>query len=455
MEIQIDNLELIRTIVRKNRIKDANLVTGFSVKKFLRNKILSKSDLPLSNYKLENNQYRVFAHQNILSSFTNILKHLEIKKGGVILSHPFLPVELVDNLITDDYKVKSLEIEEKTLTTNFKIVQDFCENNPNPDLVIFYSFTDLFKEVKETIEYLKSKSIKVLIVDNNPFITSEFYEVINSINDGAYIQIVGTSPVSYILKEALDIKVKEEDFYLSWVYSTNLVSALKIEEIKNLEEQQDFLDLLLYYMDSKDSLEEYNIENLKKKNPIFEAKKKALSVRNLLLDTVIFNKDYQQIYTIVSKRKIGPITFGKKKTFDKEKLDKDFIEKYSQLSKDNLADYWFDIYFALRLELNNWIEKDLTQMYNHIKTTHQNIMSVTQEIDAKHSEYGISYYNLGRIPCAFYVYSKKEKQLDLYKMYKENGIDMYTIPKAHQIFIDLDNKGIVKKIQDTCLVKKY
>jgi hypothetical protein len=436
------DIDLIREVLRRNRVKDNNLITSFFAKRFLKQKIFSKAAIPLTNIKLKNGQYKAYTHQSMLASFSSAIEKLHLEARSKIICHPLLPVELVDYLIAEKYEVVPLAISEDTLTTSLDLIKpslagsnlfaSLSSSSPvtPASLYILYSFTDLYNEVIDCVKAIEEAGSKTLVLDLNPFVTSEFYKLIDELTEGAYIQLTGPSIAPYILNKTLGIELDNTDLYVSWVYSNDLATAFTIEELDNYDLQQEFLDMYLFYLD--------------KANPI----KGGLSkFKNFFVNNVIHLKDYELAYT--PKKTKGQKRY--KKEFNLDLFKADFLEKYEQISKQALPDYWLELYFTLNLELNNWIDKELGQMEVHIQDNLNSLRMLTKTFQNLYPDLNIKYPNLeGRLPCAFFLYTKDINAV--YTLYLNSSIDMYKLPDMHTKFA---SNPYLLGILSGCLVKKF
>jgi hypothetical protein len=429
VEFNFDSTQIktVKDLLVKNNMRGDRLINGILTKKFLETKILNKSLKPLTNIKLKNKLYQSFAFNTLEAIFEFFLDKLNLEKGSFCLVHPMLPEKLVDILINKGIEFEFLKIQKSTLNTTFTLLN----LNKKPDGIIYFSFSDLWQEIKECIVNTEVLGVKNLIIDLNPFITEEFFDLVDSLQTGAYIQLTGLSMVPYIINSCTGIELEQSDLYLGWIMVQDTLSALNRNDLTASQEQLKFLNMLGFLIEQKTI-----------------AKTTIQKITTLVNTTILYSEDYYKKYSYPIKGKFFNL-LGSKNQFDQEAFMVDFYKLYVIIQNQPLADYWFNIYFDLDISLNNWIDKDMYQIQKYLEGQ---LLSITQsalEIKKLIPSLNFELAPFNRKSCAMLVYSSD--LLTCYQAFLNKGHTFYTLPPIHNL---AKNDPQINTLIESCLVKK-
>lgn len=216
--------------------------TGIGIKKYFKKNLFSlKPDL--QNPSLKSSQWSGYCHFCLGQSFTNLLQKQNLRPNKQILMHPLLPASLVETLKQEPCDLLTLDIQKDTLNWSTQDLEDFVSQNQT-ELVVFYVFNGLYREVAKMLTSLKARHIPAIVIVDNSDINWEFFEVLESLELGGLIWNAGQDFLSKNLNQTLANKLKPR----TWYFSINLEKrSLSLLEYHLSDSQKGYQDLVKNY----------------------------------------------------------------------------------------------------------------------------------------------------------------------------------------------------------------
>lgn len=225
------NIEKIQ-IIDKYIQSPAGLYTGLSIKKFIKQKVLSL-DPSFKNVAIEAGRWSAYAHTNLAISFTNLLDKHRIGTGDHVLVHPLLNPVLVNILINRGVLVDTIDIDKNTLgwkTSYFRLqLQKKKMKKQSYDLIIQINFAGLSESLSAQLSLSQAQQIPTLIVFENPFLTPSDFDLLSKLSIGSVLLPWQIQTMSEYIQEVVgsQIQVAKRSVILSWFMESRTSAILE------------------------------------------------------------------------------------------------------------------------------------------------------------------------------------------------------------------------------------
>lgn len=217
---------------------------GLSIKKYI-NKEIFGLQKNFRNSAISSRRWSAYCHYSEIITFKNLLDKHHIEYDDTVLIHPLCPVDFVDEVIARGYKVTSLDIQKTDCNFDPKTLISFLKDAKSkgsaPSLVVFYSTTGLYENIKKSVEEIQKLTIPSLVIIDNPSLNISLLELFDTLTLGSVIWNVGDSFLDEQLNQVLDDPLPSQNWYLSWFLETRTRSSLEY----HLSDSQDTFEPVL------------------------------------------------------------------------------------------------------------------------------------------------------------------------------------------------------------------
>jgi hypothetical protein len=295
-----------------------SLYSGLAIKKYITKSYFEPLDLQLSN-PISAGRYSVYAHNQIVPSFKNLVEKHKISAHSNTLVHPLLDLDLVSILDRTGTSLVTLDIDKSTLnwsTAFLKLALTKASISGKPlDQVIMVCHSGLTEEILEQLKLFGDSNIQVLLIFAFENLSITNFECFKELKLGSILFYSGED---FLAKHLLDLNSKDTSFFprkliLSLFIESRASSILEYQ----MKDEQNIYTLLL---------ESYFLLLKKKTNAIdFTAGFQTF------LDNVL-SKDIKDFRNIVSRKNI-----------DFEQVRKQLVTSYMKSQTKAVPDCVFEL----------------------------------------------------------------------------------------------------------------
>ena len=402
-----ENNEVIKKILFGAKVKAGQFFTQIPAKKFYKKYILSQSTIAINNKLISDGEYTINAFGSMLVAFKNTFESFGISSGDTVLAHPFMPVEIIDNLKNDGINVIFYSIDVDTLSIlkpNLKSLIDIQK----PKLILHYSINQLLDEIKDELDFINQHNTQLLIIDNNTQHNLEYFELINDMSSGAYIQLLSNNLVSQLMNNMLGIEVPKKPIYLSLKLGEDLYNSIAPRVNKHKLLHSEFADTIYQ---------------------------------------LLFNQ--QQSKGIMSSIKDSLIkqTLSSQKNLTHEQLIESFGQIYNRTCDDMVPDYIFELIITLDLVVDSQSYNANLQLIQNINSKKLKIKNLIDNHQQDGAAITIPKACMERPVSAFHFGSEDQKHW--YNTLKYGGLEFYRLPIPHDDLFNLLDDNINEVINKT------
>jgi hypothetical protein len=392
------NIDTVKNIIFAAKVKGGKFFTHIAAKKYFKKNILTQTNTPLNNKIIINGDYDIKAYGSMINGIKDYLNTLELTANEVIMIHPFTPVEIVDVIKGLGLKIIFYTIDSDTLSLtkesfeNMVIVQ-------KPKLIIHYTINQLLAEITQEIEFVEKNKTELLIIDNNTSHNSEYFELINTMQSGAYYQLLSDNFQNQIIDDLTGINVEKNSIYINLIFGKDLLTSITPKVIPNLELHNELADTLYQ---------------------------------------LLFNQEKQKGIVNSLRNSLIKQTLSSQKNMTITQLNESFEQIFNRIKNDEIPDYIFELVNSLDIKIDSQdliLNKNLLENRNSKKLKIQNIIQNNQKDS-----------NLATIPksCVFRdvttFHIQSQDQKEWYNTLKYGGLVFYRLPYPHDdIFNSLDS----------------
>jgi hypothetical protein len=393
-----ENMETVKKIIFAAKVKGGKFFTQIAAKKYFKKSILSQSTSPITNLLLLNNEFEYSAYGSMINAFKDCIANLNIQSGATILTHPFTPIEIVNTLKNNGNKIVFYSIDVDTLSiekNNFQNIIQFQK----PTLVIHYSINQLLSEIQSELEFLDKNNTQLLVIDNNTVHNSEYFELINSMQSGSYIQLLSDNITAQILHDLTGIEVDRSSVYTVLNFGHDLLNSITPKANKNLLLHSELADTLYQ---------------------------------------LLFNQQTKKGIMDTLKNSLIKQTLSSQKNLTQAQLVESFNQIYNKTNKEMIPDYIFELINTLELTIDNQTSIDNAQSITNMNSKKLKIQNLIDNHQQKESIVTIPKPCMLRSPTAFHFSSQDQKYW--YNTLKYGGLEFYRLPSPHDdLFNTLDD----------------
>ncbi len=299
------NIKKIK-LLDKYLINPVGLYTGMAIKKYFTKFVVNRYNIELSS-SLQSGRYSAYAHNQLFSSFQNIITKHNLGIANHLLVHPLLEAQMLNYLESLNAKISFQDIDKSSLnlTTNFlKLNLIKYKNLKQPvDHIILICHSGLSDEVIEQVQLANSMDIKVIIIFPNSVITPQNYEVLTKLRLGSIIFNMGED----FLASHLSQVVVTPDSFLPRIWFLGIYIETRASSVLeyHLKDSQN-----IYY----NLLDKYLILLRKKEGSV-----NLMSTFSGIMDTV-FSNEPKDLRKVINRKKVD---------FNQIKLDLEQLYKES------------------------------------------------------------------------------------------------------------------------------
>ena len=330
------NIKKIK-LLDKYLINPVGLYTGMAIKKYFTKFVVNRYNIELSS-SLQSGRYSAYAHNQLFSSFQNIITKHNLGIANHLLVHPLLEAQMLNHLESLNTKISFQDIDKSSLnlTTNFlKLNLIKYKNLKQPvDHLILICHSGLSDELIEQIQLANNMDIKVIIIFPNSVITPQNYEVLTKLRLGSIIFNMGEDFLASHLSQVIATpkSFSPRTWFLAIYIETRASSVLEY----HLKDSQN-----IYY----NLLDKYLILLRKKEGAI-----NLMSTFSGIMDTV-FSNEPKDLRKVINRKKI-----------DYNQIKFDLEHLYKESSSLAIPDAVFDIEnnFSLSSERENYKDYMIT-----------------------------------------------------------------------------------------------
>lgn len=212
---------IFNTLLKPNR-----WYTGNSIKTWIRSNLFLPDLGNQLNQNLQTNRWSAYCHFNQNVCFANLVDKCNLNAKGNVLVHPLLEPILVEILIQKGLNIQTIDIHKENLNLQTQDFINFISSNPL-ELLVLPIFNGLAKEIQNIINICYEQHIPVILVINEPELTSDLYHLITSPGATAVIYKTGPSWFPPIINQITraEMVIGDEDWYFSWFLEDRIVSS--------------------------------------------------------------------------------------------------------------------------------------------------------------------------------------------------------------------------------------
>jgi hypothetical protein len=392
------NMDTVKNIIFAAKVKGGKFFTHIAAKKYFKKNILTQANIQLNNKIIINGDYDIKAYGSMINGIKDYLNKLELAPNEVIMIHPFTPVEIVDVIKRLGLKIIFYTIDSDTLSLQKESFENML-NVQKPKLIIHYTINQLLEEITQEIEFVEKNKTELLIIDNNTSHNSEYFELINKMQSGAYYQLLSDNFQSQIINDLTGINVEKNSIYINLIFGKDLLTSITPKVIPNIELHNELADTLYQ---------------------------------------LLFNQEKQKGIVNSLRNSIIKQTLSSQKNMTNTQLNESFEQIFNRVKNDEIPDYIFELVNSLDIMIDSQdliLNKNLLENRNSKKLKIQNIIQNNQKES-----------NLATIPksCVFRdvttFHIQTQDQKEWYNTLKYGGLVFYRLPYPHDdIFNSLDS----------------
>jgi hypothetical protein len=392
------NMDTVKNIIFAAKVKGGKFFTHIAAKKYFKKNILTQANIQLNNKMIINGDYDIKAYGSMINGIKDYLNKLELAPNEVIMTHPFTPVEIVDVIKGLGLKIIFYTIDSDTLSLEKESFENMLSVQ-KPKLIIHYTINQLLAEVTQEIEFVEKNKTELLIIDNNTSHNSEYFELINTMQSGAYYQLLSDNFQSQIINDLTGINVEKNSIYTNLTFGKDLLTSITPKVIPNIELHNELADTLYQ---------------------------------------LLFNQEKQKGIVNSLRNSIIKQTLSSQKNMTNTQLNESFEQIFNRVKNDEIPDYIFELVNSLGIKIDSQdliLNNNLLENRNSKKLKIQNIIQNNQKES-----------NLAIIPksCIFRdvttFHIQTQDQKEWYNTLKYGGLVFYRLPYPHDdIFNSLDS----------------
>jgi hypothetical protein len=390
--------------------KQSRWYTGISIKKYITENIFNLHNKKLQNIAINAGRWSAYAHYSQLSAFQNLLDKNNIKFGSRVLVHPLLPKFLVDELVSRQVEILTLDIQKNTFNFNSKTFINLLDNQQKSnfllELVIHYGFNGLYFDIAEMLSLSQKKGIPSIVIIDNPNLNIDLFKVFEILTLGGILWNFGDSFLDDQLDTVLDIDLKSQLWFVSWQIETRTRTILEYHLKKSYSNYLPLIEAFFYLL-----LDEYKQRSWI--GGIYQTIWNVFFLRNKFINQEKALKALKSSYNQIFDLAVCDLFFELQQEFPVKK------EKY--LNNEQLS------------HQNNQVAIASGQVYNFFQKTLQSQPKGSLEIPT---------FYLDKTYLKYFIFTTNPDFW--YKILKPKGLEIEVIPKLHSIFDNNQNLKTAK-----------
>jgi hypothetical protein len=219
--------------------------SGLSLKKYLKKNIFSLKT-NFSNPAITAGRWSSYCHYSELKSLQNLFDKLEIKKNTKVLVHPLASEFVIEELISRQAQIWSLDIDKSSLNFHNLQFANFLAKN-KIDAVIHYAFNGIYEEISKYVQICQNEGIPSLVFIDNFDLNSSLLDLFNNLTLGGIIWKFGDSFLDDQLDAVIDTDLESKNWFVSW-YIENRTRSILEYHLSESQKEYEILIESLYYL---------------------------------------------------------------------------------------------------------------------------------------------------------------------------------------------------------------
>lgn len=220
--------------------------TGLSIKRYLRTQVFAYKP-EFNNPAITTGRWSAYCHYSLILSFKNLLDKHGLTKGQTVLIHPLLPFDLIQEIQSQGYMIKTLDIEKTTLCFDPEKLKKLLEQE-QIDLIIYPISNGLYGVVADQLDIIKQHTIPTLLFVDEPNINFELLNLFEKLTLGSVLWNFGDSFLDEEIQDISGQQFDSQSWYISWFVETRTRSILEYHLSSSQDNFEPIVEALFFLL---------------------------------------------------------------------------------------------------------------------------------------------------------------------------------------------------------------